>query len=172
MVDGRADGEVAPLPFEGKVESVGGAMGSAFPAELRPDRKARARAPRDVLAVVAAGGAIGALLRYCAYIAWPGPFSTFLVNVIGCVAIGVLMFVITELVTAHRLVRPFLGVGVLGGFTTFSTYVADAVHLVVEGRPVLALVYLTGTVLSCLLAVAVGLLATRAVAREFGRGDR
>ncbi|MDA3630336.1 CrcB family protein [Saccharopolyspora oryzae] len=145
-------------------------MGSAFPAELRRARKPRTLPPLDVLAVVAAGGALGSLLRYGAYLTWPGPFSTFLVNVIGCVAIGVLMFVITELVTAHRLVRPFLGVGVLGGFTTFSTYVADAVHLVAGGQPAFALVYLAGTVLSCLLAVAVGLLAARSAARAFGRG--
>lgn len=147
-------------------------MGSAFPAELRPDRKPRARAPRDVLAVVAAGGAVGALLRYGAYLAWPGPLSTFVVNVVGCLAIGVLMFVITDLVTAHRLVRPFLGVGVLGGFTTFSTYVADAVHLVLDGRSALAMAYLVGTVLACLLAVAVGVLSARSVAGALGRGNR
>ncbi|MEU5852973.1 fluoride efflux transporter FluC [Saccharopolyspora shandongensis] len=147
-------------------------MSSAFPAELQPQSKPRARAAWDVYAVVAVGGTLGSLLRYGAFLAWPGPWSTFLVNVIGCVAIGVLMHVITELVVAHRLVRPFLGVGVLGGFTTFSTYVADAVHLVFEHQPALALAYLAGTVLCCLLAVLVGVLAARSVARLFGRGDR
>ncbi|MER7013081.1 CrcB family protein [Saccharopolyspora sp. NPDC000359] len=147
-------------------------MGSAFPAELRSAGKARTRPAWDVLAVVGAGGAVGAVLRYGAYLTWPGPLSTLLVNVVGCAAIGVLMLVITDLVTAHRLVRPFLGVGVLGGFTTFSTYVADAVHLVLDGRPALALAYLTGTVLACLLAVAAGLLAARSVARAFGRVSR
>jgi CrcB protein len=147
-------------------------MASAFPAELQPLRKPRARAPWDVLAVVAAGGALGSLLRYAASLAWPGPWSTLLVNVIGCVAIGVLMHMITELVTAHRLVRPFLGVGILGGFTTFSTYVADAVHLVLDHQPAVALGYLVGTVLSCLLAVLAGVGLTRLAARAFGRGDR
>ncbi|MGI8309077.1 fluoride efflux transporter FluC [Saccharopolyspora hattusasensis] len=144
----------------------------AFPVELQPRRKPRAGAAWDVLAVVAAGGTLGSLLRYGASLAWPGPWSTLLVNVVGCVAIGVLMHVITELVVAHRLLRPFLGVGVLGGFTTFSTYVADAVHLVFDRQPAVALAYLVGTVLACLFAVFVGVLSARSAALLFQRGDR
>ncbi|WP_188990230.1 fluoride efflux transporter FluC [Saccharopolyspora thermophila] len=147
-------------------------MRSAFPAELRGVRTPRARAPWDVLAVVAVGGAIGSLLRYGAALAWPGPWSTLLVNVVGCLAVGALMHVITELVTTHRLVRPFVGVGVLGGFTTFSTYVADAVHLVFDHRPALALAYLVGTVVACLAAVVAGMVAARVASRAFRRGER
>ncbi|SFS86200.1 fluoride efflux transporter FluC [Saccharopolyspora flava] len=124
--------------------------------------------PLDLLAVVAAGGALGSVLRYGASLIWPGPMSTFLVNVLGCLALGVLMCVITEVITPHRLLRPFLGVGVLGGFTTFSTYVTDALRMAVT-EPLPALGYLLGTVLCCLVAVFVGVTATRALARGVRR---
>jgi protein CrcB len=53
------------------------------------------------------------------------PWTTFAANLLGCLLIGVLTVLITEVFSARRLVRPFLGVGVLGGFTTFSTYAVD-----------------------------------------------
>ncbi|GAA2815898.1 CrcB family protein [Saccharopolyspora taberi] len=137
---------------------------TAFPAEARPRR--RARVPWDLLGAVAVGGSIGSLLRHGASLLWPGPWSTLLVNAVGCVAIGVLMHVITEVVSTHRLVRPFLGVGVLGGFTTFSTYVADAIRLVAGHRPGLALAYLLGTVLVALAAVVAGVALARLCTRR------
>lgn len=130
-------------------------------------RKRRPGAAWDVLGVVALGGAIGSLLRYGASVMWPTvtfPWATLLVNIIGCFAIGGLMFVIIE-IGAHRLARPFLGVGVLGGFTTFSTYVTDAARLVLAGHIVLAALYLAGTIFAALVAVMAGLLGARALAR-------
>lgn len=132
-------------------------------------RKRRLGAPWDVLAVVAVGGSAGSLLRYGASVAWPVvtgafPWTTLLINVLGCFAIGVLMFVITEL-GAHRLARPFLGVGVLGGFTTFSTYVIDAANLVLTGHIAVAALYLVATVIGAMGAVVAGLQGARAVAR-------
>jgi fluoride exporter len=144
----------------------------ASPAEARAVRESAGKSASaitwDVLAAVAAGGAIGSVLRWSTSLVWPGPVVTFLVNVLGCLAIGVLMCVITELVTPHRLLRPFLGVGVLGGFTTFSTYVTDALRLALSA-PLAALGYLLATVLCCLLAVFVGITATRALSRELRR---
>lgn len=145
-------------------------MGAAFPAELQPPRTPRARAPLDVIAVVAAGGAIGSVLRYAMWLRWPGPWSTLVINVVGCAAMGILMYVITEVVVAHRLVRPFLGVGILGGFTTFSTYVSDALRLVLDHQPALALIYLVATVFTCMLAVLTGSWLTRLTTRAFRRG--
>src|SRR4051794_22770193 len=89
-------------------------------AELRPS-------PWPVLGAISAGGACGALARYAVAEAWPHaaggfPVSTLLVNVSGCLLIGVLMVVVTEVAPERRLLRPFAGVGVLGGYTTFSTY--------------------------------------------------
>jgi fluoride exporter len=103
------------------------------------------------------------------------PVSTWLVNTSGCLLIGVLMTVVTELSAPHRLVRPFLGVGVLGGYTTFSTATVEVQQLTLHGRPALALGYLVGTVVAALVAVTAGTVGTRAlgrfwVRRQAGRG--
>ncbi|MCK7624007.1 CrcB family protein [Streptomyces sp. RS10V-4] len=121
-----------------------------------------------VIGAVAAGGALGATARYGAGLLWSTPAGTFpwttlLVNVAGCAAMGVLMVLITEAWTAHRLLRPFLGTGILGGFTTFSTYAVDIARLVDADRLPLAAAYLAGTLLAALAAVALAASATRAL---------
>jgi CrcB protein len=124
--------------------------------------------------VIAAGGVIGSLARYGIGAALPPPpggfpWATFGVNVSGCLLIGVLMVVITEATRPHRLIRPFLGIGVLGGFTTFSGYVLDIGRTVAAGAPLTALGYLAATVAAALGAVYAGAAATRAVVRPSGR---
>ena len=64
------------------------------------------------------------------------------INVSGCALIGVLMVLVENVWTGRRLLRPFLGVGVLGGYTTFSTYVLDVNQAVGAGSPGIALLYL------------------------------
>ena len=120
----------------------------------------------EVVGVVALGGVVGSLLRYQVGVIWPNPAGTFpttilLVNVLGCLVIGVFLTLITERWTAHRLIRPFFGTGVLGGFTTFSTYSLDIVTLVRLGHPVQAVSYLFLTAIGAMLAVGLGMLATR-----------
>jgi CrcB protein len=97
---------------------------------------------------------------------WPArtggfPWTTFWINVVGCAVIGVFLVLITEAVTAHRLVRPFFGTGVLGGFTTFSTYAVDLQRLFDTGRPGTALAYLAATPVAALTAVWLAAVATR-----------
>jgi len=134
----------------------------------------------DVLAAVALGGAVGAIARHLIMLGFPAepggfPWAVFGINVGGCLLIGVLMALVGEGRRAHRLIRPFLGVGVLGGFTTFSAYVLDVHAALAAGRPGVAVAYLGGTLLAALLAVAVGArltrLAVRSVARR-GTGGR
>ncbi|GAB2728570.1 hypothetical protein GCM10027072_23380 [Streptomyces bullii] len=84
-------------------------------------------------------------------------------NVAGCAVIGVFMVVITEIRAAHRLVRPFFGTGVLGGFTTFSTYAVDIQQLIDHGRAGPALAYLAATPLAALASVWLAATATRRV---------
>jgi fluoride exporter len=137
------------------------------PARLR---RARLRSRAAVLAVVAAGGGAGAVARYGLGRLWPAgpggfPWATFTVNVVGCLLIGVLMVLTTEVWSAHRLVRPLLGVGVLGGFTTFSTYTAEIRALLRPGTVPVAFAYLAATVLAALLAVIAGVWLTRLVGR-------
>jgi CrcB protein len=120
------------------------------------------------------GGAVGALARYAVGEAWapaPGavPWSTFAINVVGCFAIGLVLVAVTEGAgPPHPLARPFLGTGVIGGFTTFSTYVLETERLAVAGAPALALAYLFGTLAAALVAVQAGVATARAVLRARG----
>ncbi|MGK5632541.1 fluoride efflux transporter FluC, partial [Streptomyces sp. URMC 123] len=97
------------------------------------------------------------------------PWSTFGVNLLGCALIGVLMVLVAEREGAHPLLRPFLGTGVLGGFTTFSTYAVEVVELLEDGRTATAAGYALGTVLGALAAVTAGAVATRAAVRRVVR---
>ncbi|MEW1928700.1 MULTISPECIES: fluoride efflux transporter CrcB [unclassified Streptomyces] len=129
-----------------------------------------------VVAVVAVGGAIGASARYGASLIWPTapgafPATTLLVNVVGCALMGVLMVVLTEVrASPHRLLRPFFGTGVLGGFTTFSTYAVDIERLVEGGHARTGLAYLALTLLAALAAVWSAAWATRRLAGLAGAG--
>jgi fluoride exporter len=128
------------------------------------------RTRRDILLVIALGGALGAAARYGLARALPHspgdfPWSTLLTNVAGCLAIGVLMVLVVERLPTSRLVRPFFGTGLLGGFTTFSTYAVDTRALLAAGRPAVAAAYLFGTLVLGLVAVVVGLRATERALR-------
>jgi fluoride exporter len=135
-----------------------------------PPRRPPVRGRAEILAVVALGGALGALSRYGIGL-WlptePGrfPWGTFLINVSGCALIGILMVLVTEGRLAHPLARPFLGVGVLGGFTTFSTYSNEIRGLLRPGDLPVAVAYLLGTLACALLALIVASWLTRAALR-------
>jgi fluoride exporter len=64
----------------------------------------------------------------------------------------------------HRYARPFLGIGVLGGFTTFSTYTADTRALMLDSQVPLALVYLFGTLIVAMAATWTGVFVARSAA--------
>ncbi|MFT4081296.1 MAG: fluoride efflux transporter CrcB [Nocardioides sp.] len=131
----------------------------------RRQRREHAR----LLATIAAGGILGACARYGAGLRWPVapgsfPWTTLWINVIGCGAMGILMVLVTERFAAHPLVRPFLGTGVLGGFTTFSTYTVDVQRLLQLRASGTGLSYLALTLVGAVLAVWIGATLTRAVA--------
>lgn len=124
------------------------------------------RAPLAVLSVISAGAAIGALTRYGLGSAFPSaadafPWTTFAINTAGCLLIGALMVLVTDVWVGRRLIRPFLGVGVLGGFTTFSTYVVEIQRLVEVRAAGTALAYLAATILAALAATFCGITLTR-----------
>lgn len=110
-----------------------------------------------LLLVVAAGGALGSLARYAVSVAVPHdptelPIATLLVNVVGCLLLGVLV----GGWPAARWGRPFLGTGVLGGFTTFSAFALEIDRLL-DHRPGVAVAYVGLSLLLGLAAAAVGL---------------
>jgi CrcB protein len=111
-----------------------------------------------LIAATAAGGILGAEARYGVSSALPHhdqqfPWSTLLINSTGCLLIGVLMAILLELPSPSRLARPFLGVGILGGYTTYSTFAIEVQRLLLHHRPLLALDYVVLTVLGCVAAV-------------------
>ncbi|MET9764290.1 fluoride efflux transporter CrcB [Streptomyces sp. NPDC006372] len=129
------------------------------------------RAQVPVVTVVALGGGAGATARYAASLWWPAPASgfpwtIFWVNIAGCAVIGVFMVVVTEIMTAHPLVRPFFGTGVLGGFTTFSTYAVDIQKLIDRGHAATGLTYLAATPPAALTAVWLAARTTRRILKR------
>lgn len=142
---------------------------------MRDDRDLASR--WDILLVIAAGGALGSLARWglgqvLADRGGDFPWATFLENVTGALALGVLMVFVVEVWPPTRYVGPFLGIGVLGGYTTFSAYMLDTRELVDTGHASLAAVYLFGTLGLGLLAVWLGIVLARLAVAHARDGRR
>jgi fluoride exporter len=109
---------------------------------------------------VALGGAIGSVLRYLAVQALGAPLATLVVNVLGSFAIGALFVALGP----KMQYAPLLMTGLLGGFTTFSAFSLDTLRLVEAGQVLQAALYVAGTVLLSLIAVALGVALARGLA--------
>ena len=130
-----------------------------------PHSVAREVAPLAL--VVSAGGVLGAVGRLSLDTAIPRadlaswPWATFVINISGSFLLGLLLVLLlarfgeSPATRAGRWARPFLVTGVLGGFTTFSAFSAQVRDLLATS-PAMALAYSVGSVLCCVLAVAVG----------------
>jgi CrcB protein len=122
----------------------------------------------DVLAAVAVGGFIGAFGRYELGLAWPTaaghfPWTTFTINVSGAFLLGLTLTLLLERIGATRYARPFLCVGVLGAWTTMSTFAVEGDLLVKDGHAATALAYVMATLVFGVAATWIGV----AVARTF-----
>jgi CrcB protein len=115
--------------------------------------------PQDVV-LVGLGGALGSLTRWALADVTPAPWGTFLANLTGCLVIGALA---GWLFVRHPHLRLLLGVGFLGGYTTFSAHLLDAHDLL--GEPVALTAYVGGTLVTCVLAALVGLAVGRRLHR-------
>ena len=125
---------------------------------------------RVIYVLAALGGVLGALARWAVAGVLPGspggwPWATLLVNLTGCLLIGVLLAVLLARFPSSPWLRPFLAVGVLGGYTTWSTFAVEVVVLVEDGRAALAAGYVVASVVGGVLAVVAGLVAGRAAVR-------
>ncbi len=121
------------------------------------------------LLYVMVGGAVGSGARYLTGRAMTGllgagyPFGTLAVNLVGGLLMGVLVGVLARNAAPEGW-RLLLGVGVLGGFTTFSSFSLDVVTMAERGAPGLALGYILVSVIGSIAALFAGLSAVRAVA--------
>jgi CrcB protein len=136
--------------------------------DTAPTPAAAARRDRqwDVLAVVSLGGGLGSVARYGLARAWPTPaggfpWATFATNAVGSLALGLLMVYVVEVWPPARYRRPFLGVGIIGGFTTFSTWMNETRGLLATGRFALADAYALTSLVAGLAAVWTGIALAR-----------
>jgi fluoride exporter len=141
-------------------------------AATRRRRPGSGQDPAD-LAAVAVGGGVGSVARYLLSVAFPAghgfPWAIFAVNVSGCFLLGLLMVYLLEVWPPRRLLRPLLGVGLLGGYTTFSTYAAGVMTLLTGHAPALADAYALSSILAGLVAVWAGTKTARVAATRPGR---
>jgi fluoride exporter len=128
------------------------------------------------LAAIAVGGGIGSVARYLLSAGLPAghgfPWAIFAVNASGCFCLGLLMVYLLDVWPPRRFLRPFLAVGLLGGYTTFSTYAAGVMTLLVSKAFALADAYALTSVVAALVAVWSGMKLGRAAARLHRGPDR
>lgn len=152
------------------------------PGEPRPGPRATApprsevrRARPDVVVAIALGGAIGTTLRAALgqVLSTPAPqfpSTTLGINIVGSFALGVLVVVLLSCFGPTPRLRPFLTTGILGGFTTFSTFVVEAVQLVRHDRPGVAIASVAVSAVGGIAAALAGITAGHAVAARIGFG--
>lgn len=121
--------------------------------------------------LVGLGGAIGSMARFGVgslvgrFLPMSFPLATLIVNTVGSVAMGLFVGMMARLLPAWQVeARLFVAVGVLGGFTTFSSFSLDTIALVERGELLQAGLYVLLSVVVCLIGLYLGLLLTRGVA--------
>ena len=117
--------------------------------------------------IVGCGGFIGALLRYLCSQFLGGistgalPLATFVINLVGSFLIGVMSVLLPAAFPNSRLPLLFVSTGILGGFTTFSTFSLETFGLIEESRYLMAGVYAFGSLAVCLMGVCLGRMIAR-----------
>jgi len=120
--------------------------------------------------LIGLGGAIGAMLRFAmqsliGYLPNGFPLATLLINILGSVAMGVLVGALAKWTPEYQeQVRLFVAVGIFGGFTTFSSFSLDTIVLIERGEIMLAAFYILGSVLLSIAGLWAGLSAVRVLA--------
>lgn len=134
---------------------------TARPPAPHVRRRPRDRPPPGVLLAIGAGGALGSVARYGLTLAAPTsaggfPWATWGVNVSGALALGILATLVIERWPPTRYVRPFVGIGVCGGYTTWSTFMTDTTSLARDGHTAVMVGYVAATLTAGLAAAFVG----------------
>lgn len=138
------------------------------------DTDADGRHRRDVLGAIALGGVIGATARFALTEAMPVsdggfPVATLSANVVGSFLLGLIAVASVELWAPMRYLRPFLAVGLIGSFTTFSAFAVEGVLLVDGGDLLVAAIYVPTMLAAGLCAARVGIGVGRRLAGSASR---
>lgn len=141
--------------------------------EHHPTRGVHRARHHLLLGVIAMGGFVGALGRYELMQAWPTtsgrlPWATLTINTSGAFLLGVILTVLLSRARPTTYLRPFLCVGILGAWTTMSTFAVESDLLVKEGHPAVAIAYVIATVITGLALAWVGIACGRAIVRPRG----
>ena len=119
--------------------------------------------------VVGLGGAVGAMMRYrislhMSHIVGDGfPWGTLVVNVIGCLVLGLLVALVSGKYPIGDIARTGLQVGLIGGFTTFSAFSMELLRMVEDGSWIHGFIYIVASLFLCVLAIVLG----TALGRQF-----
>lgn len=110
---------------------------------------------------VGVGGAIGSILRYLASLVIKTnnigfPWATFIVNIVGCLIIGLLFGFTSRNPNFPNHLNLLLTVGLCGGFTTFSTFSKECIQLLQAGNHWICALYIVGSVVLGVIAAAIG----------------
>lgn len=125
-----------------------------------------ASSDRRILLAIFAGGALGAGLRTGLGELAPShaghwPWATFAVNVVGCLLLGYFVTRLQERLPVTAFRRPFLGTGLCGGLTTFSTFQLELLRMIDRGDLLLAAVYGAASLTAGFAGVMIGTAAVR-----------
>ncbi len=136
----------------------------------RPLSRGGLRPQAIILVSLAFGGALGAIARYAISLGLPTetgrfPWGTFVINISGSFVLGFLLIVLIEQFPRGRLARPVIGTGLIGAYTTFSTFTVESVQLVRDGDPETALAYVGASLVVGLAAVFIGMTGARVALR-------
>ena len=121
-----------------------------------------------ILLLVGLGGAVGSMLRYLTTLfvmnrmtGLSFPLGTFIVNVTGCLLIGIVFGLSERYQWMTPQFRIFLMTGICGGYTTFSAFAFENIRLFQESAYITSFMYIAASLLSCLLAVFLGMMCVK-----------
>jgi CrcB protein len=120
-----------------------------------------------VVLAVAAGGAVGSVLRFWmstgvhALVGRSFPYGTLAVNVLGCLSMGFLFVLFLERLSDDAVLRAGILIGVLGGFTTFSSFSIETFNLIEQGAHLKAAINMVASLVLCVAATWIGVILAR-----------
>lgn len=113
------------------------------------------------MVLVMLGGAIGAIMRFLVSVSFSSvqdgfPFATLFANITGCFLLGYLTIICTLPFKNNQSIKLFLGTGLLGSFTTFSTFSYETMELMKSGQSLLVVIYLVLSIVGGLILAGLG----------------